>query len=331
MAIQGDIVKEYLKEYPTTPTLTLAKIIVDDEPDLFDSVDSARTRIRYYRGKQGKASLKALGDKRFLGREGDLSPFGCIPEGEKELGNYKPYEIQGDHALILADMQIPFHDDKAIITTLKHGKDKKINSVILLGDICDHYAISRFDRDPRRKLKDEVHKTEFILEIIRDVFPDAEFIWLKGNHEERYEITLRRKTPELFGIDQFSYEKLYHTDDYNIKVIEDRRILRFGKYLKLLHGHEFTGGYGTVNPARTAFLKAKDNVVVAHNHRSSSHKEKTIVDKIISTWSIGCLCNLHPRFMPINNWNLGFGRARRDEDNFRFNNYGILNNEIYRT
>jgi hypothetical protein len=34
--------------------------------------------------------------------------------------------------------------------------------------------------------------------------------------------------------------------------------------------------------------------------------------------------------MPINDWNLGFARLRRDGDNFKVNNYKIINNEIYR-
>ena len=332
MAIQGKVVKEYLEKYPTSPTMTIAKVLHKENPELFDSPEAARSNVRYHRGKMGKKMRDHLRDKSHVGYKGKFYPFDLIPEGIQELGDYKPYHIQGEHILVIADTQIPYHDKQALGLALNHGREKKCDTVVILGDFNDHYKLSRFVKDPKqRDLDYEIDVTEYTLELIRETFPEAEIIWLKGNHEDRWEIYLYIKAPELVGVPRFSYEAVCNTDEYNIKVIADKRILKVGKHLSLLHGHEFMGGTGTpVNPARTLYLKAKTNALCAHFHRSSSNKVKTVDNKTISTWSIGCLCSLSPKFAPINEWNLGFARIRRDGDDFRVNNYMIMDNEIYR-
>lgn len=331
MTLKGDVIKEYLERFPTTPSLTLAKKIFNEQKDLFKDVENAREIIRYHRGKHGNKNRNQLTDKRFTGFESNNWSFNRIPKGEKELGDYENYNIKGEHVLLLGDIHCPYHDEKALITALKHGKKEKIDTIILLGDFVDFYNQSRFLKDPRqRNLKYEVETSEYLLEIIRDIFPDQDIIWKLGNHDERYEIQLQQKTPEYFDIEHFSYEEIFHINEYNVEIVKDKRILKFGKYLNLLHGHELPGGvYSPVNPARTLFTKTNANAVMAHLHRSSSNKEKAINDKIISTWSIGCLCQLHPKYMPINKWNLGFARITRNKDQFSLFNYGIVNNEIY--
>lgn len=51
---------EYLKKYPDTPTLTLAKIIYHDYSHIYKNVESVRYAIRYYRGKTGKKKLNII-------------------------------------------------------------------------------------------------------------------------------------------------------------------------------------------------------------------------------------------------------------------------------
>ena len=65
-------------------------------------------------------------------------------------------------------------------------------------------------------------------------------------------------------------------------------------------------------------------------HRSSDHTEKTGLDKVISTHSIGCMCDLHPDYARINNWNTGFGIVTKDDDGkYEFENHKIINGKVY--
>jgi hypothetical protein len=65
-------------------------------------------------------------------------------------------------------------------------------------------------------------------------------------------------------------------------------------------------GMGGVNPARATFTKTMEDTLVGHYHRTSSHSEPTMNNRLINVHSQGCLCEMNPMFMPINKWNLGF-------------------------
>lgn len=60
--LRGKIVKEYLKKFPTLGSHTLAKLIYsrDDNYKLFNSSESVRAVIRYYKGTSGVFNRKNL-------------------------------------------------------------------------------------------------------------------------------------------------------------------------------------------------------------------------------------------------------------------------------
>jgi hypothetical protein len=52
--------------------------------------------------------------------------------------------------------------------------------------------------------------------------------------------------------------------------------------------------------------------------------------KIITTWSVGCLCELNPAYMPLNRWNNGFAMVELDSngEDFYFHNKRIYKGKI---
>ena len=50
----------------------------------------------------------------------------------------------------------------------------------------------------------------------------------------------------------------------------------------------------------------------------------------MSTWSTGCLCDLHPDYRPLNNWNHGFAIVEVAKDGtFQVQNKTVINGTIY--
>jgi hypothetical protein len=49
--------------------------------------------------------------------------------------------------------------------------------------------------------------------------------------------------------------------------------------------------------------------------------------KIVTTWSIGCLSELHPAYMPLNKWNNGCAIVYLHEDGEQ---YDFINKRIYK-
>lgn len=251
---------------------------------------------------------------------------------EKTL-NYNPIlelDLLNKKGLILSDIHIPFYDKNALNIALQRGKHLKIDFIYLNGDIIDFYAISRFDRNPERKfLKPEIDKAINILKEIRKAFPKIEIFFKIGNHEDRLLNYIWSKSPELTGLQCLNIESLLNFEELKIKKVESGQASKIGK-LFVIHGHEFKGGFFQVNTARNIRLKASNNILQAHFHRTNDDISTAINGEVTGGYTQGCLCELHPAYMPFNQWNLGFIELTVFKDGgYLLENRKIINGNIY--
>lgn len=254
-----------------------------------------------------------------------------LPLNKVELPGWDLVRIGQCRALILQDIHIPYHNPEAVNAAIGYGKDQDADLILLNGDIADFYAISQWEKDPReRNFGAELEATREFLAALRAEFPLARIIFKKGNHEERLDGYLIRKAPELFGITQFSMRNMLGLDALGIEVVEDKRPIAIGD-LNVLHGHEYTFSIqNPVNPARGLFLRAGCYGMCGHFHQSSYHTEKNVQQQVVACWSNGCLCDLHPRYRPINKWMHGFAFVEVDgSGKFYVHHKVIRNGTIY--
>ena len=326
---RSELVMGYLEEFSDLPTLTLAKIIYKEHSKQFTNVESVRGLLKYYRGQSG-AKNREIAEKHGLIRIGEYNPFDAIPDGMTSLHDVEPIPLQGEKILRLCDAHVPYHDKTALITALKWGQEEKVDTIIM-DDFIDFFALSFWEKDPdERDFGNELEMLYKIFGIIRECFPEADLILKKGNHEARFDRYMRVKAPELLGVKHFEFEKVIHAEDFGAKVISDKAILKVAD-LHVIHGHEFRRSFfSPVNPARGLWLRAKSHCIAGHHHQTSEHKEKTIGDKVFGCWSVGCLCELKPDYMPVNNWNHGSAIIYRPSTkNFIIKNKTIINGEMY--
>jgi hypothetical protein len=117
-----------------------------------------------------------------------------------------------------------------------------------------------------------------------------------------------------------------------IEFVGEQRPIMLGK-LPVFHGHELPKALtNAVNPARGAFQRMIDSVLVNHHHRSSSHPEYDWRHRPINSWSVGCLCDLNPEYARINKWNWGHAVVEVSKcENYNVSNYKQLeNHEVVR-
>ncbi len=324
----GEIVREYLsnEEYAKLPRLTLAKLIYSKNKEVYNTVESVRTFIRQNTGQAGSARREKYAlfkdEPRTQSYANDYKAM--MPQSYAE--DWTQFKIQkaSRKILILSDLHVPYHSIEAIILAIDYGLARGADAVLLNGDTMDFHQISRFIKDPRaRSLSDELQGGRDMLAMLRAAFPGIPIYYKEGNHDERLQHYLSLKAPELLGVMEYTLGDLLKFGDNRIEHIGDKRIVMVGK-LPVIHGHEVFGG-ASVNPARTLYLRAKSSGLQGHNHRTSEHTEKDIHGEISTTWSTGCLCELNPRYMPINNHNHGFAFVELDEDG----NYEVHNKRIY--
>jgi len=321
-----DIVREYIAKFPDHGNRTLALLIEKENPNLYTSTEAARGAVRYARGNNGKQGRRDAGANTQQFRKNGKAGEYKIP---KSLTPKKRVvQIPDGKTLLLSDIHLPYHDIEALECALDHGHDA--DNVILNGDTVDFYATSRWDTDPNhRDLAGELQASRQFLMHLRERFPTANIYFKIGNHEERWEKFLWRKAPELCGVPDFKMEKLLRFDDLDIQGIGGRQLTKAGG-LWILHGHEFFNTFDPVNFARTLQVKTGVSTIAGHKHKSSQHSVKSMDGDTVACWSVGCLCDLEPDYMPRNQWNLGFAEITHKGKKFEVNNYRIIDGEAYR-
>lgn len=322
---QGRLVTDYMRAWPTLPSLTLAKKIYREHPEKFTSAEAIRTEIRMFRGKSGTGKRNQIRFREFFNQQYEI-PETFAPD-------YEPYILpnSADNILVLSDIHIPFHDPEPIEQAVRWAKERDVNAVLLNGDTIDCYQLSRFIKDSRYPtIRQELNATKQFLDYLHSELPGAVIYWKNGNHEERLENFLRIKAPELLDVLDYQLDTLLQFGAKGINYITDKRIIYAGK-LPILHGHEFFGrASSSVNPARALFLKAKQSALMGHFHRESDHTGKRLNDEIITCWSTGCMCGLHLEYARINEWVHSFARVKVSPDKtYKVASIRIIDGKIY--
>lgn len=298
-------------------------------------MEDARGAVRYVRGTSGEKNKKNATNG-FSGhfKEPDQSgdPFAELPVGFTHFDNIEPVVLDSSSVVgLISDVHVPYHHDLSLSTALKAILDRNPDTIILNGDIADFFSVSFWEKDPRkRRLKEEVEAVREFLKVLRKAFPHARIIYKEGNHEERWTRYLSVKAPEVLGMPDFELPTVLHFADHGIEFVGDKRMIRAGK-LNICHGHEFKFAIANpVNAARGFYMRAKTQILGGHLHQTSSHSEKTVEDVVISSWSVGCLCDLHPDYSPYNNWSHSFGLIEiDDDDNFEVSIKKIIHGRVY--
>lgn len=333
MSAATTVLRELIAQYPNHPARTLARIAYNEHPELWPSLEACRDAVRTNLGVHGKHQRK-YGSKQFHRAPRKAGWTDVIPESILQLGAWKPLEIAGPaRVLLIGDIHIPFLDRATVELALDHGSDKKATIFLLNGDIVDHYALSRWEQNPKmRDFPAEIRATKQFLTGLRQRFPRARIIYKHGNHEERYEKYLRMKAPDLLGVPDFEWENIYELAKHRIELVHQKRPIKLGQ-LNTLHGHEYRFAISNpVNPARGLYLRAKAHALCNHFHQTSHHSEKNVEGKVVTTFSVGCACDMHPEYLPLNNWNQGFAFIEVEKNgDFNVDNLKVISGKAFRS
>ncbi|MBK9723405.1 MAG: metallophosphoesterase family protein [Saprospiraceae bacterium] len=318
-----DLARQYRDKWGIDmPTLTLAKLMYKENKLAFSDVEDARTQLRRIEGKNGKGTGVTVTHK---APERPKNPYSLPQSDERE---WTPFILKDSFKVgILSDIHVPYHSVSALTAALDHFVKIGIDCLLLNGDTVDFYQLSRFEKDPRKRgFADELESLSELLQSFKDIL-NCRIVLKYGNHDERYDSFLLRKAPELYGLPDIRLNTLINKRVDGIEIIGDKRIIQ-ANALDIIHGHEFGQGFfSPVNVARGLSLRAKTNAVQGHNHQTSEHTETNLRGEMKTTWSTGCMCELHPEFLPINKWNHGFATVDLDSNgiDFTFKNYRVKN------
>lgn len=276
---------------------------------MFPSLEAARSFVRRETGAKGK-------DSKFR-----VQWLTDIPTPiDTEFGVTKlPKSTDG--ILMLVDLHLPFHSPETIQQAI--GMKSEYDTIIIQ-EVFDFYQLSRFDKTRTINVQEEQEAFFQLMDWIREECPTHRIIFQKGNHDERFEIAFMRKAQEFEGLDGMEFETIFNFGEYEVEALPMRNLLEY-RGLYIGHGHEIGARGVPVSPARTFYLKTKGNFIGGHFHRTSEYITRSIKDDVSGCWSVGCACDLHPLYAPVNEWNNGFAIIRPyGDDKFRVKNIKIF-------
>ena len=309
------------------PTIQLARLMYSENVSMFTDVEDARSFLRYIEGKRGVGvkNKKVKESKFFVEEERPKNPY-KLPQSEE--AKYEPFILKAKRLAVLSDIHIPYHSIDAVTAALDKIAEEKPDAILLNGDTVDMYSLSRFQKDPRkRSVAHELQACNEFLDVLQQF--GAKIIFKLGNHDERYEHYLQHKAPELLNIPEFRFENLLKASERGMEVVGEKRIIKANK-LNIIHGHEYPSVFSPVNIARGLYMKGKVSAMQGHNHAVSEHTETDMNGEIVTTWSVGCLCELNPAYMPLNKWSHGFAMVDLSDNgkDFEVRNYRIYKGKI---
>lgn len=295
---------------------------------------------RKVKGYQAANMRRAAAEEELRAIESPLVPTGAVPDVEPlagELREDKVCELPPGRIGIISDAHWPFHDLKrtgigkyagAYWDAINALKDAECDVVVLNGDMLDVYNLSDHEKvEARRSWKWELDVAKAMLAHLRRFFGDKQrIVFREGNHEERYGRYIARKAKELEGT--VHLEEFLALRSHGIEWVDKRGKMTAGK-LWIDHGHEWFGA-GGVTPARNYRMKAVENILVGHVHRTSTDVIRKPLDgSYIGGWSVGCLCDLNTHYAARNGWNHGFAIVDVDKSgDFTVHNKMIIGGNI---
>lgn len=333
LSINTRIARAAAQKHPDLPSRTLARSLMAANPGAWPTLEAARSSVIRIRGRNAynlrRSPSFAAHTVPSTAPRIPWNPTAYLPASEEKP--FLPHQVTVDRdtrALVLSDIHLPYHNLAALTTAIEHGRTRDCRLVLLNGDTLDFHRLSRFQKDPRaRSFKQEIAAANQLLDALDDLFPTARKIWKDGNHDERYDHYMASVAPEITEVVQqhAGLSQLLDLPGRGWEYVSEKRPIYLGK-LPVIHGHEYpTPVLGPVNAARGLFLRTKESALVSHHHQTSEHTETTIREKIITAWSIGCLCDLHPMYARFNKWNHGFAEIELAKNG----DYRVQNKRIH--
>lgn len=326
---KAQISKQYRDKYgKDMPSHKLARIMYAENNLLFKNVEAARCSLRYIENKKGVRNRNRPINANYIMPNRPLNPYSLPESFELE---FTPYRIKAKKVLILSDIHLPYHNIPALTIALDYGVKEGVDAILLNGDTLDCHKLSRFVKDPKKRdFASELATFKDFIDILKKTFPKATIYFKMGNHEERYNHFLMEKAHELIGVEEFDLGNILRASASGIEIIDNKRPMQLNN-LWGIHGHEYPGGISApVNPARGLFLRANVSCFQGHTHQTSEHTQPNLSSSMVTTFSIGCLSELHPQYMPLNKWNHGFGYVElgSDGESFEFRNKRIYKGKL---
>ena len=210
--------------------------------------------------------------------------------------------------VVISDLQVPFHDKKAVRNVAQFIRKYKPDDVLCVGDEIDFQTISRWSTG-RDEWSGSIGRDRD--ETVR-VLAELQVRHLsRSNHGARLYNSLSKRLPGLIGLPELTIEKFLHLDDLGITYHSKPH--QFHDGWVMVHGDEQAikpqGGLTALESAKRHGL----SVVCGHTHRQGISSFTTasggVLRGVLTGFEVGHLMDESQAYYTRGtfNWQKGFG------------------------
>ena len=165
--------------------------------------------------------------------------------------------------VIVSDMQIPFHDTKAVANLIAFVKEFKPDDVVTIGDEIDFNTLSRFaEGTPEAYEQTLGADRDTAVQVLKDLQVTH---MVRSNHSDRIYTQIMRKIPSFLSLPELRFERFMKLDELEIKF--HRKPFAIAPNWLAVHGDQTPiksqGGLSALEAAR----RYGRNVISGHTHR----------------------------------------------------------------
>lgn len=232
---------------------------------------------------------------------------------------------RGINIISLNDLHVPFQDPKAVKIAFNFCQLLQ-PEYIIMHEWNDFYAISKFDKDPKRisSLQDELDEVYEHLVVLKKLCPKSKLIMIDSNHTDRLKKYLWSQAPGLESLRSLKLPELLRLKELGIMhspywLFRDF-MFKHGDIIRELSSYT----------ARGELEREGTSGASGHTHRLGAHYTTKRGGEYV--WiEGGCLCSKDAEYISgVANWQHGLTHVKfkKDSPHFIANALPIVDYEL---
>jgi hypothetical protein len=197
---------------------------------------------------------------------------------------------------VLPDMHIPQENKAAVTWAIRTLQAAGITRLILLGDVINLDAVSRFLKTPEQaaRLPEELLQGRRFIQRLLKAFPGLPVTYLLGNHEERLTKYICKNAPALLDLPSISFREL-------MVVPKSWQVVPYGSFV-------FEQGVLVQHGTRWGHATCRQNLALGcssiqgHSHRARVELHRLANGTQLAACEMGCLCDFDQGYSKLNDW-----------------------------
>lgn len=315
-----NIVRAFMIENPNlTEKKGIARMLFEKHPDLFESLEQARSTVRQVTGASGEDQRRRIKDPKMT-----KFFYNGFEKWSKENLNTEPRPWDEPFVFpnfktlnIIADLHSVHLCYRTLQKFLKQTEDK--TALLINGDLMDSESLSRHLKG--HNLIEYENELELCHTILKGLKEEFDHVYFKaGNHDYWLERYLLINAREIFKLRGLEIQELLQCAALGVHYIHNLKYMTYGD-LDIIHGHEFPGfGAGkfpsvsVLDRWQTFKHKYDVKILASHSHKNDTSLSRKSKDgKFGQAWVTPAMCRKAAGYNPYAGWDNGWAVARFDE------------------